>query len=156
MKILEKTVAFDEVLGQFEGENRESKSFTWAKDELLKLNAKAGITWTLVLLSHEDILDIMLPHHRHPPQITLIPAHGLDIAAAAVKIKNSTRETGECWDNIYSHKDRDFFQTRVFLEFRDGRFWHIDGLHRLLAWVIFEKTDEIHAYVAGLPEPIPE
>lgn len=155
MEILEETVAFNEVLGRFECENRESKSLLWARDELVKANGDTGISWTLVLLSREDILRIMLPHHCHPPQITLIPQMGFDVAEAAVTIKDSTRETGECWENIQAHKDRDFSQTCVFLKFRDGRLWHIDGLHRLLAWVIFKKTEEINAYVVGLREQIP-
>jgi hypothetical protein len=155
MEILEQTVAFNEVLGRFECENRESKSFGWARGELVKANGETGINWTLVLLSREDILSIMLPHHCHPPQITLIPKMGLDVAAAAVIIPDSTREIGECWDNIHSHKGRDFSQTCVFLRFGDSRLWHIDGLHRLLAWAIFEKTEEINAYVVGPREQIP-
>jgi hypothetical protein len=154
VEILEETVAFNEVLGRFECENRESKSLDWARDELVKANAETGASWTLVLLSRENILSIMLPNHCHPPQITIIPKMGLDVAAAAVTIKDSTHETGECWENIQSNKNRDFSQTCVFLRFRDGRLWHIDGLHRLLAWVIFEKTEEINAYVVGLRESI--
>jgi len=29
---------------------------------------------------------------------------------------------------------------------------NLDGLHRLLAWAVFEKTEEILAYVLGWPE----
>jgi len=154
MKILEGSVAFDEVLGYFERENRESKSLDWTRNELVKANGETGITWILVRLSRQDILKIMLQAHHHPPQVILIP-DWLDVAAAAVRIKNLTRKAGECWDNIHSHKDRDFSQTHVFLKFRDGRLWHIDGLHRLLAWVIFEMTGVIDAYVVCLRDQIP-
>ena len=47
-------------------------------------------------------------------------------------------------------KDRDFSQMHIALEIEDGILKHVDGVHQLLAYVLFEKTQEIRAYVAGV------
>jgi len=59
------------------------------------------------------------------------------------------KETAHCLENISSHKTRDVSRSHVFLKFEDGCLKHLDGLHRLLAWTLFEKDDEVPAYVAG-------
>jgi hypothetical protein len=108
-----------------------------------------------VLLSKDDILAIMLPEHRHPannPNVIIVPKEGMAVSAAAGRVKDITREAGPCWENIRSHKDRDFSQVHVFLQHQDHGFMNLDGLHRLLAWAVFEKTEALHAYVIGLPD----
>ena len=94
----------------------------------------------------------MLPKHRHPstnPNV-LISEPWLAVSSAGARVRERTGETGECWDNIHSHKDRDFSQIHIFLKWQDGVLKHLDGLHRLLAYAVFDKADEVHAYVAGL------
>ena len=106
-----------------------------------------------MLLSREDILNIMLPDHRHPAENpnVLIPKAGMTVSAAAARVRDITQEIGLCWENIHSHKDRDFSQLRIFLQYQDGGLMNLDGLHRLLAWVTFEKSEDIPGYVVGLP-----
>ena len=57
---------------------------------------------------------------------------------------------GLCWDNINSHRDRDFTQLHIFLQRSNGIFANLDGLHRLLAWMVFDKKVEMLAYVIGM------
>jgi hypothetical protein len=134
MRILQESVAFADILNCLKGENRESESLGWATDYLTAANNEFGGRWTLVTLSREDILNVMLPKHTHPrtnPQL-LIPEPWLAVSDAAARIRERTQETGECWDNINSHKNRDFSQTHI-LKWQDSLLQHLDGLHRLLA-----------------------
>lgn len=152
MEILKKDVELNEALSCYERENQGSANFEYAKGLLAQKSRESGDRWTLVLLSKEDILNIMLPDHRHPAgnANALIPKPGLTVSAAAGRVKDTTQETGCCWKNILFHKDRDFSQVHIFLQYQNGGFMNLDGLHRLLAWVIFEKTEKIPAYVIGL------
>jgi hypothetical protein len=160
MKILKKDVELDEALSCYDRENqgsatnRESASFRWARGYLAQKSLEVGGKWTLVLLSTQDILNIMLPDHRHPREnlVELIPKPGMLVSAAAERVRELTQETGLCWENIYSHKERDFSEAHIFLKYQNGGFMNLDGLHRLLAWVLFEKTDEVPAYVIGSPQ----
>jgi hypothetical protein len=154
MKILKTDVGLDEVLTCYERENRGSKSFDYAKGLLARSDRERGGSWTLELLCREEILNIMLPEHRHPAENSniLIPKPGMVVSAAAVRVREVTQETGLCWENIRSHRDRDFSQVHIFLQYQNGGFMNLDGLHRLLAWVTFEKTENIPAYVVGRPE----
>jgi hypothetical protein len=158
MKILNKDVDLDEVLSCYDRENQGSASFVWAKGLLTQKSQESGDRWTLVLLSKEDILNVLLPDHRHPrenPNV-LIPKPGMTVSAAAARVKDITQETGLCWENIHSHKDRDFSQLHIFLQYQNGVFLNLDGLHRLLAWAVFEKKKEIRAYVLGWPQMEPQ
>jgi hypothetical protein len=151
MRVL-KEVTFDEVLSCHDRENLGSASFLYTAGQLRTADKEVGGRWTLVTLSREDILNIMLPDHRHPaanPDM-LIPKPGLTVLGAAGRVRELTRETGLCWDNIHFHKDLDFSQTHIFLKCENGGLKHPDSLHRLLAWVVFEKKDEVPAYVAGV------
>ena len=159
MKTLKKDVEIEEVLECYDRENqgsatnRESASFRWARGYLAQKSLEAGGKWTLVLLSKEEVPNIMLPDHRHPrenPKI-LIPNQGMTVSEAAARVPEITQQAGECWENIESHKDRDFSQVHIFLQHQNGGFMNLDGLHRLLAWVIFRKTEDIPAYVLGWP-----
>jgi hypothetical protein len=158
MKTLKKDVQIEEVLECYDHENqgsttnRESASFRWARGYLAQKSLEVGGKWTLVLLSKEEIPKIMLPNHRHPrenPKI-LIQNLGMTVSEAAARVPEITEQAGECWENIESHKDRDFSQVHIFLQYQNDGFLNLDGLHRLLAWVIFEKKEEIAAYVAGV------
>ena len=142
-------VTFEEVRKSFQHENRASDSYQWTDDELEQADKQFNDKWTLVRLSRTDILNIMLPRHEHG--IELIPHPGLAVSAAVERLRMllHQNEIEPCLKNISSHKGRDFSETHVFLKFEDGRLKHLDGLHRLLAWVFFEKNDDVPAYVAG-------
>jgi hypothetical protein len=153
MRILKKEVQLAEALDCYDCENQGSASFDWARGYLAQKSHESGSNWTLVLLSKDEIPDIILPDHRHPrenPNV-LIPNPGLRVSAAAARVNDVTQRTGECWENIRFHKERDFGAAHVFLQNRPEGLLNLDGLHRLLAWAVFEKTDDIQAYVLGLP-----
>jgi hypothetical protein len=137
---------FEDILSCYHRENVGSKSLAWAADQLRAADKNGASRWTLVMLPREEILNITLPHHRHCG-VELIPESGLAVAVAAEKTKGRTAETGECWNNIASHRNRDFSQLHIFLKAENGGLKHLDGLHRLLAWVIFDKQVELQAYV---------
>jgi hypothetical protein len=61
MEIL-KGVAFEEVLRAYLHENEGLHIIHGARD---RLQERAHNRWSLVLLSQADILDILLPEHRH-------------------------------------------------------------------------------------------
>jgi hypothetical protein len=152
MKILNQNVPLDEVLGCYDRENQGSASFVWARGYLAEKSRECGGNWTLVLLSTDEVSNIMLPNHRHPAENpnALIPKPGLTMQAAVARVKGVTREMGSCWDNINSHKDRDFSEVHIFLQYENEGLLNLDGLHRLLAWGVFEKKTEIAAYVIGM------
>src|SRR6266404_6634788 len=145
MRVLKK-VQFEEVLACYHLENVGSKSLDWAAARLKEADRNGAGAWTLEMLSRKDILNIVLPHHLRCG-VELIPESGLTVSAAAVKVRGLTGETGACWENIASHKDRDFSQTHIFLEIENRTLKHLDGLHRLLAWVLFEKQEELPTYI---------
>jgi hypothetical protein len=149
MEILKKDIELSEALSCFERENQGSASFGYAVELLTRKSNESGGRWTLVLLSREEILNIKLPRHLH--RRVLIPRPML-VSTVAERVRKLTREAGICWENIYSHKNRDFSQVHIFLQYHKGGFMNLDGLHRLLAWAVFEKTEEISAYVLGWPE----
>jgi hypothetical protein len=151
MKVLKNDVKLAEVLNCYKLENQGSESFQYALDLLTQKSHESKDRWTLTLLAKEDVLAIILPHHRHPknPAVVVIPPQGMAVAAAAERVRDITQEAGPCWENIRSHKDRDFSNVHVFLQYQNGGFMNLDGLHRLLAWALFERTEEIPTYVVG-------
>jgi hypothetical protein len=138
---------FEDVLACCQRENAGSTTLPWTIRELEKADRNGSGRWKLVMLSREDILRVVLPHHCRCG-VELVPESGLTVLAAAATARAVTGETGECWNNIAFQKSRDFSQTHIFLKTENGGLSHLDGLHRLLAWVIFEKQEELHAYVA--------
>jgi hypothetical protein len=156
MEILKKNVELSEVLGCYERENQGSESFVWARGYLSKKSLESGGKWVLAILDSDEIRNIMLPDHRHPaenPNI-LIPKPGMTVAAAAGRVRDITQETGLCWDNISFHKGRDFSLVHVFLQRQNGGLLNLDGLHRLLAWELVGKEENVAAYIVGMPETI--
>jgi hypothetical protein len=143
MNIL-RDVDFEEVLDCFTRENvgsrggTRSNSFDWARDRIQELNSAS---WRYVLLSKEDIATIVNPAHSHGWKLEA----GLTPVDAAIRLPR----IGECWENVRSHEGRDFSVTHVFLKWQDEKLQHIDGFHRLVAWILFGKEPNIPAYVAG-------
>src|SRR5580658_7425382 len=60
MKILNQNVPLDEVLGCYDRENQGSASFVWARGYLAEKSRECGGNWTLVLLSTDEVSNIML------------------------------------------------------------------------------------------------
>jgi hypothetical protein len=148
--MLKEAVAFqEEIMRFYELENRESKEFAVGQEYLTAANTRCQGRWTLVLVSGTDIASVMLPLHRHP--IEVIPESGLSVFSAVQRLQQVPKDQmPKCWDNISSHKERDFSQTHICLESENGILKHVDGVHRLLAYVLFGKGQEVPAYVAGL------
>ena len=61
METLKKDVELNEVLSCYVRENEGSKSFDYGRELLAQRSRDLGGRWTLVVLSKEDILNIMLP-----------------------------------------------------------------------------------------------
>jgi hypothetical protein len=149
---------FAEVVSSFEQENRrsetnaESESFGWGVDELQKVQKEIPDQWRLVLLFKSDILGIMIrgDHSVQGTEPLIRRDEVLSTADAAERLRNSGRATmPKCWENIFYQKDRDISQTHFFLKRADGQLWHIDGFHRMLAWLLFQGGGTVPAFVAG-------
>jgi len=135
MRVL-RDASFEEVQQCFRRENQCSNSFDWTNQQLVKLSSGQ---WKYVLLARSDILMITTPSHSHGRELEVDST----IRTAVEKLPRA----GECWDNVTSHRNRDFSETHVFLQCEAGQLAHLDGFHRLLAWVIFDKEKEVPAYV---------
>jgi hypothetical protein len=46
----------------------------------------------------------------------------------------------ECWGRISAQKEHNFSQTHICLALENGVLKHVDGVHRLLAYVLFERS----------------
>jgi len=80
----------------------------------------------------------------------VVPASGLSVYEAVQKLKPLTKsQIPDCWERICGIKERDFSQMYLALENVNAILKHVDGVHRLLACVLFEKDQELHAYVAA-------
>jgi hypothetical protein len=96
----------------------------------------------------------MLPSHNHP--IQGIPPPGLSVSDAVHRLRQLPKDQiPECWKRISRIKERDFSLMHIALEVENGVFKHVDGVHRLLAYVLFDKDQEVLANVAGVMPAIP-
>jgi hypothetical protein len=92
----------------------------------------------------------MLPSHRHGLEV--IPQSGLSVPAAVQRLKDLPKEQmPKCWDRITGIGGRDFSQMHIALEIENGILKHVDGVHRLLPYGLFEKDHDVLAYIAGCP-----
>jgi Family of unknown function (DUF6309) len=148
MRILKEDVLFDEILQRYEAENRDWKGYAIGLEYLTAANRRCQDRWTLVLLSGADISSVMLPSHNHP--IEVIPPSGLSVSEAVQRLKQLPKDlVPDCWERICGIKERDFSKMHIALEIENGILKHVDGVHRLLAYMLFEKNQEVPAYVAG-------
>jgi hypothetical protein len=134
--------------------NAESESFGWGVDELQKVQKEIPDQWKLVLLSKSDILGIVIrgghDHSVHGAKPLIRSDEVLSIAEAIERLLTSDRATmPKCWENISYQKDQDISQTHFFLKRTDGQLWHIDGFHRMLAWLLSQGGGTVEAFVAG-------
>jgi hypothetical protein len=152
MRPVKEGVLFEEeILPCYESENRGWPGYAAGLPYLTEANTRCQGKWTLVLLSAMDISSVMLPSHNHP--IAVIPQTGLSVSAAVQRLRQLPKDQmPECWDRISKLKERDFSQTHLCLGSQNGTLTHVDGVHRLLAYVLFEKDQKVPAYVAKYPE----
>ena len=115
-----KDVTLGEVLEGLHRENSGSKSYAWAENRLKQADGLCIGRWALVILDKADIANIVLPAHRHG--IELVPDSGLAVSATAEVLRSFPNKQSmvECWENICSHRERDFAQSHIFLESVDG------------------------------------
>lgn len=182
MKIIER-VKFIDVLKVFDQEHStddksiEGNTNSWARQNLHNANSKFQGKWAFAKLSRKDILSIMLPWHASEGgTIELVPADevGLTVGEAAKKVALASdykSESLKCWERIQYFSGKNY--SPVFLsvgtpssitpEYKnmpepEGRFMHLDGLHRLIAWTIEGRfslarylfSKRLTAYIAGL------
>jgi len=177
-----KRVEFTDVLNVFDQEHptddksTETNTNSWARQNLSNANNKFQGKWVYVRLSRKDVLDIMLPWHASEGgAIELVPETevGLTVDGAAMKVRltdNYKSKSPKCWRKIQYFIDKGY--SPVFLsvgipsnadEYRnmpepEGRFIHLDGLHRLIAWAVggsfkpvsYLFSRKLTAYIAGL------
>jgi len=150
MRTLKEAVSFDEeIMPTYELQNSEAtlEAFRVGQDYLRNANARCHIKWSLALISKEDIANVVLPWHKHGFEV--IPQSGLSVSTAVQRLKQLPKDQmPKCWIRITSHENRDYSQTHVCLALEHGVLKHVDGVHRLLAYVLFEKDQEVPAYVA--------
>lgn len=148
MRIVKEPVSFEEeIVPTYEQENRGFEGYAVGLDYLRAANARCHGKWALALISKTDVAKVMLPLHRHPA--VLVPDSGLSVAAAALRVPQLRDLNPDCWKRISAQKGRDFSQMHVCLALENGVLKHVDGLHRLLAYVLFERDQEVPAYLAG-------
>jgi hypothetical protein len=178
---LTKVVTLEEVLDFFNEKHpiKSGNTNEHARGLLNEADKKFNGSWACVSLCKKDILNVMLPHHiSERGRIELIPRSGLTVLAAAEKIESISvsdyhSANPTCWEKIAWWKGQHL--SPVFLssaplsheDYRDlvdynGHLIHIDGLHRLIAWVLSKyefdecgKGERLLAYVAG-GNPLPE
>jgi hypothetical protein len=145
----------EEVTSCFERENKEagtqkkSQSFGWCTDQLNDLRRRAG-QWNLVTLSKDDMLGIKVEtgHNHSIRGSEALIREGQTVKDAVERLRTLDPKTmPECWENISHQKDRDISQTHLILKREGGQLWHIDGIHRMLAWLYHEKDGTIPAFV---------
>jgi hypothetical protein len=149
MQPVKKDVPFEEILRCYELENRGWDGFAVGLDYLRAANTRCHGRWTLVSLSATDIPSVKLPWHRH--DLEVIPQSGLSVSAAVERLKHLPKDQmTDCWGRITGLGERDFSQMHIALEIENGILKHVDCVHRLLAYGLFEKDHDLLAYVAGL------
>src|SRR6266851_9695791 len=131
-----KEVPFRDVMDCYIQENAESESFESGKGYL---NQCAQKRWYLVHLCDTDILNAMLPGHDHGSVPLVLRGSWLSLSETVKRFERFKEQMPECQKNVSSHEDRDFSKTHIFLEKPDEGLQHLDGFHRLLAYVFFHK-----------------
>jgi hypothetical protein len=161
---VESALSFERVRETFLRENPDPKfgSTDYALRLLEAANTQFG-EWCSVVLSAEDSLCIMLPHHTHKG-LNLIPESGLLVSEVLPKIELAPKShecpqwiqklsqdplsTGFLSATPLSHGDNSDYRELVRRSYKG--LTHLDGLHRLIAYAKSGRS-EIVACVAGLP-----
>jgi hypothetical protein len=144
-----KAVSFEqEVLRDYETEHRGYDGYEISLKYLHEANTRWQGRWSLVRLNATDIANIILPGHNHP--ITVVPPSGLSVFDAVQRFKQIPKDQiPECWKRISAIETLDFSKMHIALQMEGNILKHVDGVHRLLAYSLFDKDDEVSAYVAA-------
>ena len=164
-----KDIPFREVLEHFDAVHpvREEGNFAtngWARGLLLSTNELCQGVWRLVELSPDEVLEICLPHHRGEKSAggttVLLEGDGATAGDAVTRLQSladysTTNEV--CWGKIQYWAGRDaepiILSTTAPKHMQDvvadAKFFHIDGLHRILAWGLGGATLPVQAFLAG-------
>ncbi|MDF5726263.1 MAG: DUF6309 family protein [Rhizonema sp. PD37] len=168
MKILKK-VEFDEVMRLFRLEhdvNREHEANTNRDAERLLMIANTELgEWSKVLLSRDDILQVILPMHECHEGINtnITPKSGLTVKQAVEKlssIKDSyAKNYPVCWSKILTLERFTtlFLSTKPtsheeYVEIDKEGLVHLDGWHRMVGWELnglLTNDTQLETYVAG-------
>ncbi len=169
MKIIKK-VNFEEVIDYFdknhpvtdEGHSQKNK---WGRNKIIEANDNSSGRWQFVELHPDEIADIWLPYHKGEhghkgKEVVLIEEEGSTVSDATSKLKSLTdySETNKtCWKFIDYWQDKDI--TPIFISLcrpehikspnGEGHPFHLDGVHRLLAWGLKGGDTTIQAFLAG-------
>lgn len=148
VQIVKEGVAFEEVRQAYVTENAGADGYTVGLDYLEGANKSCEGKWTLALLSPIDIPNVMVPEHNH--DIPVVPKGGLSVSAAVQRLQQLPRDqTFKCWKRIDAQNERDYTNSHICLKWENGVLHHVDGFHRMLAYVLFGKTEMVSAFVAG-------
>lgn len=150
-----RNATIEEVRSCFRDENRssdiqkESASFGWCIDQLNSLEGRSGL-WKLVEVSEDDMLRIRVEtgHNHSIPGSEPLIRSGQTVKEALNRLRILDPATmPKCWENISHQKDRDISKTHLILKREGGQLWHIDGIHRMLAWLYYGKDGTLPAFV---------
>jgi hypothetical protein len=150
-----RNATFEEVRSCFEDENRRSdiqkasESFGWCIDQLNSLEGRSG-QWKLVDVSEDDMLGIRVEtgHNHSIPGSEPLIRSGQTVSEAVNRLRILDPATmPKCWENINHQKHREMSQTHLILKRESGQLWHIDGIHRMLAWLHYGKDGTLPAFV---------
>ncbi len=157
----QRPASYDEVKTKFLQDNTTTPERNgWPLGALEIANRQFG-RWTHLVLSPEEVLAVLLPHHDHG--VNLVPAAGSSVSDTIRELDHLERVT-ECSKRI--HQFLGTLTPVVFLSaapiddpgYPDYRgllrrgcvgLTHLDGLHRLVAWG-WENKRDVPVYVAGL------
>jgi hypothetical protein len=130
-----------------------------------KTNQQANNQWYLAELTRDEAMQIILPHHRHSTwsKRALIHQQGSTASQVLEQLppKGDYDKTNKrCWRSIEYLKtsttpiivSTEPIATFVYWNLAKHEkpcLYHVDGLHRLLAFCLRDDADKIMAYIAG-------
>ncbi len=150
-----KDVTFKEVTSRLAHENsasgnqQRSHSFDWCANQVNGLQQRGG-HWKLVEVSTDDMLGIKVEtgHNHSLPGSPPLIQPGQTIREAVERLRTLDPKTMPvCWENISHQKNRDLLLTHLILKREGGQLWHVDGIHRTLAWIVYNKDGVMPAFV---------
>ncbi len=132
----------------------------WPLGALEVANTQFG-GWAKVILSPDDLGNIMLPHHHHG--VTLVSPSGASVSETLKRLDRldpfseccrriqqfSGPQTSAIFLSVAPINDSRYGDYKGLIDLRYRGLTHLDGLHRLVAWAL-ENKRTVPAYVAGL------
>lgn len=172
MKIID-PVTTDEVLDSFRlaypaNEGSTMREDSYAEKMMLLAVEEHGEPWYRVRLNRKDILSVVLPwHHGEKGERELIPTTGATVQETLSRLRSwrddYPRTNPHCWEKLHWHSAATLSPLILSagavdhpdyaeLKERDA-LTHLDGLHRMLAWALWDRLPRLHrleAYAVGL------